>query len=128
MAAAFHGNPAPGLIIGGYMVDAARSMLPEGILFDAVVETKKCLPHAVQILTPPSYGNGWMRVVNLGRYALSLYDSTPARATAPGSIPNISRTGRKSTPGFSSSSPSANKPRALAEIVPPPGTSAGWPR
>jgi formylmethanofuran dehydrogenase subunit E len=74
VAAAFHGNPAPGLIIGGYMVDAARSMLPEGILFDAVVETKKCLPDAVQILTPPSYGNGWMRVVNLGRYALSLYD------------------------------------------------------
>ncbi|KHK03671.1 FmdE family protein [Desulfovibrio sp. TomC] len=74
VAAAFHGNPAPGLIIGGFMVDAARSMLPEGTLFDAVVETKKCLPDAVQILTPPSYGNGWMRVINLGRYALSLYD------------------------------------------------------
>jgi len=74
VAAAFHGNPAPGLIIGGYMVDAARAMLPEGTLFDAVVETKKCLPDAVQILTPPSYGNGWMRVINLGRYALSLYD------------------------------------------------------
>lgn len=74
VAAAFHGNPAPGLIIGGYMVDAARDGLPEGTLFDAVVETKKCLPDAVQILTPPSYGNGWMRVINLGRYALSLYD------------------------------------------------------
>ncbi|MGE4536981.1 MAG: FmdE family protein [Desulfovibrio sp.] len=76
VAAAFHGNPAPGLIIGGFMVDAARAFLPEGILFDAVVETKKCLPDAVQILTPPSYGNGWMRVLNLGRYALSLYDKT----------------------------------------------------
>ncbi len=74
VAAAFHGNPAPGLIIGGFMVDAARAFLPEGTLFDAVVETKKCLPDAVQILTPPSYGNGWMRVLNLGRYALSLYD------------------------------------------------------
>jgi formylmethanofuran dehydrogenase subunit E len=74
VAAAFHGNPAPGLILGGYMVDAARAFLPEGTLFDAVVETKKCLPDAVQILTPPSYGNGWMRVLNLGRYALSLYD------------------------------------------------------
>lgn len=74
VAAAFHGNPAPGLIIGGYMVDAARAMLPEGTLFDAVVETKKCLPDAVQILTPPSYGNGWMRVLNLGRYALSLFN------------------------------------------------------
>jgi formylmethanofuran dehydrogenase subunit E len=74
VAAAFHGNPAPGLIIGGFMVDVARAFLPEGTLFDAVVETKKCLPDAVQILTPPSYGNGWMRVRNLGRYALSLYD------------------------------------------------------
>ncbi len=74
VAAAFHGNPAPGLILGGFMVDAARAFLPEGTLFDAVVETKKCLPDAVQLLTPPSYGNGWMRVVNLGRYALSLYD------------------------------------------------------
>ena len=26
VAAAFHGNPAPGLIIGGFMVDAARAM------------------------------------------------------------------------------------------------------
>ncbi len=74
VAAAFHGNPAPGLIIGGFMVDAARAFLPEDTLFDAVVETKKCLPDAVQLLTPPTYGNGWMRVLNLGRYALSLYD------------------------------------------------------
>jgi formylmethanofuran dehydrogenase subunit E len=74
VAAAFHGNPAPGLILGGFMVDAARERLPEGVLFDAVVETKKCLPDAVQLLTPPSYGNGWMRVVNLGRYGLTFYD------------------------------------------------------
>jgi formylmethanofuran dehydrogenase subunit E len=76
VAAAFHGNPAPGLILGGFMVDAAREGLSGDILFDAVVETKKCLPDAVQLLTPPSYGNGWLRVVNLGRYALSLYDKT----------------------------------------------------
>ncbi|GKT28562.1 trehalose-binding protein, partial [Aduncisulcus paluster] len=42
--------------------------------FDAVVETGKCLPDAVQILTLCSYGNGWMKVIKLGRYALSLYD------------------------------------------------------
>lgn len=70
----FHGYPAPGLLIGGYMVEAVRRLLPEGILFEAVVETGKCLPDAVQILTPLSTGNGWMKVVNLGRYALSLYD------------------------------------------------------
>lgn len=70
----FHGYPAPGLLIGGYMVEAARSLLPKDILFEAVVETSKCLPDAVQILTPLSTGNSWMKVINLGRYALSLYD------------------------------------------------------
>lgn len=70
----FHGYPAPGLLIGGYMVEAARSLLPKDILFEAIVETGKCLPDAVQILTPLSTGNSWMKVVNLGRYALTLYD------------------------------------------------------
>jgi len=73
-AAAFHGYPAPGLLIGGYMVELARRQLPEGTLFDAVVETAKCLPDAVQILTPCTVGNGWMRVLNLGRYALAMFD------------------------------------------------------
>jgi formylmethanofuran dehydrogenase subunit E len=73
-AAAFHGNPAPGLILGGYMVELAKSRLPEGCIFDAIVETPKCLPDAVQLLTLCSYGNGWMKIVNLGRYAVSLYD------------------------------------------------------
>ncbi|HWR03488.1 MAG TPA: FmdE family protein [Humidesulfovibrio sp.] len=73
-AAAFHGYPAPGLLLGGYMVELARRQLPEGTLFDAVVETSKCLPDAVQILTPCTLGNGWMKVLNLGRYAVTLYD------------------------------------------------------
>jgi formylmethanofuran dehydrogenase subunit E len=71
---AFHGNLAPGLIIGGFMVDLAIRELPEGILFDALCETRACLPDAVQLLTPCTIGNGWLRVVNLGRFALSLYD------------------------------------------------------
>lgn len=73
-ASAFHGNPAPGLLIGGYMVELARSRLPQGTIFDAVVETPKCLPDAVQLLTPCSIGNGWMKVINWGLYALTLYD------------------------------------------------------
>ena len=73
-AAAFHGYPAPGLLIGGYMVELARRDLPEGTLFEAVVETPKCLPDAVQLLTPCTLGNGWMRVLNLGRYAVALFD------------------------------------------------------
>ncbi|MBU1042385.1 MAG: trehalose-binding protein [Proteobacteria bacterium] len=73
-AAAFHGYPAPGLLIGGYMVELARRDLPAGTLFEAVVETPKCLPDAVQILTPCTIGNGWVRVLNLGRYAVALFD------------------------------------------------------
>jgi len=75
----FHSYPAPGVLIGGYMVELARSGLPEGTLFEAVVETGKCLPDAVQLLTPCSTGNGWMRIVNLGRYSLSLYDKYTGR-------------------------------------------------
>ncbi len=73
-AAQFHGYPAPGLLIGGYMVERAKAALPEGTLFEAIVETPKCLPDAIQLLTLCSTGNGWMRVINLGRYALALYD------------------------------------------------------
>lgn len=70
----FHGYPAPGLIIGGYMVEMARRALPEGILFDAISETAQCLPDAVQMLTPCTIGNGWLRIRNFGLYALSLFD------------------------------------------------------
>jgi formylmethanofuran dehydrogenase subunit E len=70
----FHGSAAPGVVLGGIMVEAARCRLPEGILFDAVAETRACLPDAVQLLTPCTIGNGWLKVVDLGRFALSLYD------------------------------------------------------
>ncbi|NDV26843.1 FmdE family protein [Desulfovibrio sp. JC010] len=70
----FHGSPAPGLILGGYMMEEARRHLPEGAIFDAISETSWCLPDAVQMLTVCSTGNGWLRVKNLGVYALSLYD------------------------------------------------------
>lgn len=71
---AFHGFPSPGLLIGGYMVEKAKSLMPQGVLYDAISETKSCLPDAVQLLTPCTVGNGWLRVLNLGRYALTLYD------------------------------------------------------
>ncbi len=70
----FHGYPAPGLILGAMMVTAAIRRLPAGILYDAICETPWCLPDAVQMLTPCTVGNGWLRVLNLGRYAVSLFD------------------------------------------------------
>ncbi|MDX2447089.1 MAG: FmdE family protein [Desulfobacterales bacterium] len=74
MARAFHGYPAPGLIIGVRMVSLAMQQLPENILFDAVSETRSCLPDAVQVLTLCTVGNNWLKVMDLGRYALALYD------------------------------------------------------
>ena len=73
-AGIFHGYAAPGLILGGFMVDAALKALPDDILFDAISETSWCLPDAVQMLSPCSVGNGWLQILNLGLYAVSLYD------------------------------------------------------
>jgi len=73
-AGRFHGYAAPGLLLGGFMVHEARRHIPEGILFDAISETSWCLPDAVQMLTPCTVGNGWLRIFNLGLYAVSLFD------------------------------------------------------
>jgi formylmethanofuran dehydrogenase subunit E len=70
----FHGNLAPGLVIGGFMVDLAMKNLPAGELFDAICETPVCLPDAVQLLTPCTIGNGWLKVFDFGRFALALYE------------------------------------------------------
>jgi formylmethanofuran dehydrogenase subunit E len=74
MAEKFHGYAAPGLLIGGFMVEKAKAVLPADTLFEAVVETKKCLPDAVQLLTLCSTGNNRMKIVDLGRFAVSLFD------------------------------------------------------
>ena len=70
----FHSYPAPGLIVGGYMVELAKRHVPEGTLFDAISEAASCLPDAIQLLTPCTAGNGWLKVVNLDRYALALFN------------------------------------------------------
>lgn len=74
MVKEFHGYDAPGVIIGGFMVDLAYRSLTEEGLFDVLCETPKCLPDAVQLLTPCTIGNGWLTIINVGRFALTLYD------------------------------------------------------
>jgi len=74
MVEAFHGNTAPGLMIGGYMVDLAYRSLPESGLYDVICETAACLPDAVQLLTPCSIGNQWLKIIDVGRFALTFYD------------------------------------------------------
>jgi formylmethanofuran dehydrogenase subunit E len=73
---AFHGYAAPGVVVGGFMVDLAYRHLPFGGVFDVLCETPKCLPDAVQLLTPCTTGNGWLTVVNQGRYAITLYNKS----------------------------------------------------
>lgn len=70
----FHGFKSPGVILGGVMVDYALDRIAGGILVDAICETPACLPDAIQLLTPCTLGNGWLKVINLGRFALSLYE------------------------------------------------------
>jgi len=70
----FHGYAAPGVLLGGAMVEAARQRLAPGALFDAVCESVKCLPDAIQLLTPCTVGNGWLRILDFGIFALTLYD------------------------------------------------------
>lgn len=74
MIKAFHGHVAPGMVLGGFMVDLAHRNLPQGEYFDAICETRACLPDAIQILTPCTIGNGWLKIIDLGRFALSLYE------------------------------------------------------
>ena len=77
----FHGHTAPGLLIGGFMVDLALKNLPKGEFFDAVCETRMCLPDAIQILTPCTIGNGWLKIFDFGRYALTLYEKYGGQGT-----------------------------------------------
>lgn len=70
----FHGYVAPGVIIGGFMVDFAYRHLPPHGFRDAISETNKCLPDAIQILTPCSIGNSRLSIINSGRYALIFFD------------------------------------------------------
>ncbi len=70
----FHGWKAPGVVIGGFMVDWAQEWIPPGVEADAIVESRHCLPDAVQLFTPCTYGNGWLKVIDWDKYALSLYD------------------------------------------------------
>jgi formylmethanofuran dehydrogenase subunit E len=72
----FHGFVAPGVVIGGFMVDLAYQRLPEDGLFNAISETAKCLPDAIQLLTSSTVGNGHLRVINIGRYAMTLYNKS----------------------------------------------------
>jgi formylmethanofuran dehydrogenase subunit E len=70
----FHGYRSPGILLGGSMMDvAARELKPTPYL-NVVVETVVCLPDAVQLLSPCTLGNGFLQVLDWGKFALTAYD------------------------------------------------------
>jgi formylmethanofuran dehydrogenase subunit E len=77
----FHGWPAPGVVIGCFMVDLAQERLSPTVEADAIVETIHCLPDAIQLFTPCTYGNGWMKVIDWDKFALTLYDKKSLEGT-----------------------------------------------
>ncbi len=70
----FHTFSAPGLLIGVYMTEYALELLkaePDEILY-AVSETHKCAPDALQIITGCTVGNNRLRVIPIGRFAITV--------------------------------------------------------
>lgn len=45
----FHGYPAPGVLLGGFMVEEAKRRCPPDVLLDAECETSWRLPDSIQI-------------------------------------------------------------------------------
>jgi formylmethanofuran dehydrogenase subunit E len=70
----FHGGRSPGMVLGGFMVDRAMRELGPVEHLNVVCETVMCLPDAVQLLTGCTAGNGYLQVMDWGKYALTAYD------------------------------------------------------
>ena len=74
----FHTSPAPGVLIGAFMVDMAMDELnvtPDMKLF-GVCQTPKCLPDALQIIAGCTTGNNRLRVIPIGKFAITLNSAT----------------------------------------------------
>jgi formylmethanofuran dehydrogenase subunit E len=72
--AEFHTYPAPGVLIGAFMVDYALELL--GVAADqklyGVCETPKCLPDALQVLAHITIGNNRLKIVPIGKFAITI--------------------------------------------------------
>lgn len=81
----FHTFPAAGLLLGVFMVDLALEKLgaKPGDRLYAVSETPKCLPDALQVITHCTYGNHRLRVIDTGRFSITVNRFSEGR-TAPG--------------------------------------------
>ncbi len=73
LVTSFHGNLAPGLLFGGFIVDLVkRTCRKEN--FSMPSANSHRLPDAVQLLTPCTIGNGRLKILDFGRFAVMLYE------------------------------------------------------
>lgn len=70
----FHTYPAPGLLIGVFMVDYAVGLLgaAPGEKLYAVSETQKCAPDPLQVILNCTTGNHRLRVIPVGKFAITV--------------------------------------------------------
>lgn len=74
----FHTYPAPGLLIAIGMVDYAFELLGAvpGEKVYAVCETEKCAPDPLQVIAHCTIGNHRLRIVPIGRFAITMNRGT----------------------------------------------------
>ncbi len=70
----FHGYRSPGILVGALMIEDALKEMGATPYLNVVTETIVCLPDAVQLLTPCTIGNGFLQVLDWGKFALTAYD------------------------------------------------------
>jgi formylmethanofuran dehydrogenase subunit E len=70
----FHGYRSPGMLIGALMLDRGLKRLGPTHYLNVVSETVVCLPDAIQLLTPCTFGNGFLQVLDWGKFALTAYE------------------------------------------------------
>jgi len=72
----FHGYRSPGILVGSRMIATALHELGDTPYLNMVSETVVCLPDAVQLLTGCTMGNGFLQILDWGKFAVTAYDRT----------------------------------------------------
>jgi len=74
----FHDSPAPGVLIGSFMVDYALDLLgvAPGEKIFAMCETPKCAPDALQVIANITTGNNRLRIIPIGKFAMTVNTAT----------------------------------------------------
>jgi len=76
---AIHTSPAPGLLIGAFMADFALELLgadPAKQKIFSVCETPKCAPDALQVIARSTTGNGRLKIIPIGKFAMTVNAAT----------------------------------------------------